>query len=802
VDTAAAYLEGRLSEDEVRCVDAHVDACTECRAHLAALARCAAEAASRASAEAVTEDESGPAARAPVPLPQDAAGRYRIADVLGVGGMGVVYAAADPVLGRSVALKMIRSDVLRGPAARERLLREARAMATLSHPNVVAVYDVVSEDDSLFLAMELVRGPSLRQWLSQSPRDWREILAVFLQAGRGLAAAHAAGIVHGDFKPDNVLCDEAHGAKVTDFGLSIVRAKSGGDHSEGGVDSEGIGAGRRVKRIAGTPAYMAPEQHEGRPADPRSDQFSFCASLAEALFGERLPPPPGTGSLMTPHCTSKVSHFVRAAVTRGLSVAPSERHASMAALLAELGGVPDESIAGPAATDAPPNESGERPRLVGRYEILEEIASGGMATVYVGRLTGSAGFARTVAIKRLHPQFARDPEFVTMFLDEARLASHIRHPNVVPTLDVVASHGELLLVMEYVQGASLSRLLCARGQPASYPVLLRVMIDVLAGLAAAHEATDDSGAPLGVIHRDVSPQNVLVGADGVARLIDFGVAKAHGRVHTTRDSRLKGKLAYMAPEQLDGRGVTQRTDLYAASVMFWEMLTGKRLFSGDNELDVVAKLLRRDVTPPSRFASGLPPSVDAVVMKGLSAGPAERFGSARAMSAALAACGAPATAEEVGAWVGEASGRRDVRAGTTLVRPPQGEDEALGPPRARRRAWGIAAIASAAAAIGCYALFFAATDKRAAAMAAPHEAAPDRSVAPREEPPAASVAAPNAAVAATARPEPLPSASLPPTSRPSFARPAVRGSAAVPSQDRAPRPASKSMPNVFESREP
>ncbi|MCL2447368.1 MAG: serine/threonine protein kinase, partial [Polyangiaceae bacterium] len=201
-----------------------------------------------------------------------------------------------------------------------------------------------------------------------------------------------------------------------------------------------------------------------------------------------------------------------------------------------------------------------------------------------GRLMGSGGFARTVAIKQLHPQFAKDPEFVAMFLDEARLVARIRHPNVVPTLDVVAASSELFHVMEYVQGESLSRLaraLRAREERVPLPIVVRIMNDVLQGLHAAHEARDERGVPLHIVHRDVTPQNILVGADGVARLLDFGVAKAAGRAQTTQDGQIKGKLAYMAPEQLMSAGVTRETDLYAASVVLWEMLAGERLFTGE-----------------------------------------------------------------------------------------------------------------------------------------------------------------------------------------------------------------------------
>src|SRR5580692_2033966 len=197
-------------------------------------------------------------------------------------------------------------------------------------------------------------------------------------------------------------------------------------------------------------------------------------------------------------------------------------------------------------------------RIVGRYAIYGELASGGMATVHLGRLLGPVGFSRTVAIKRLHEQFAKDPDFVSMFLDEARLCARIKHPNVVPTLDVIAGDRQLLLVMDYVQGESLSRLFrsaVARGERIPLKVTVAIVSGMLHGLHAAHEAKDERGEPLGIVHRDVSPQNVLVGIDGVARVLDFGVAKARGRLHTTQDGRVKGKLSYMAPEQLRSEAV-------------------------------------------------------------------------------------------------------------------------------------------------------------------------------------------------------------------------------------------------------
>jgi serine/threonine-protein kinase len=291
-----------------------------------------------------------------------------------------------------------------------------------------------------------------------------------------------------------------------------------------------------------------------------------------------------------------------------------------------------------------------------------------MATVHLGRLLGPVGFSRTVAIKRLHAQFASDPEFVSMFLDEARLAARIRHPNVVPTLDVVATGGELFLVMEYVPGESiarLSRVLREHHQSLPPRILSAVMAGVLHGLHAAHEAKDERGHPLGIVHRDMSPQNVLVGTDGVARVLDFGVAKAAGRMQTTREGQIKGKLAYMPPEQLRGATVNRQSDIYAAGVMLWELVTGQRLFGGDNEGAIVAKILDGRVEVPSKvlmqsvnqhqtlndqLLRGVV-GLDPIILRALAMNPPDRYATAREMAIEIERTIPPATGSEVADWV-------------------------------------------------------------------------------------------------------------------------------------------------------
>lgn len=290
---------------------------------------------------------------------------------------------------------------------------------------------------------------------------------------------------------------------------------------------------------------------------------------------------------------------------------------------------------------------------VGRYALHDEIAAGGMATVHLGRLRGPVGFARTVAIKRLHPNVARDPEFVAMFLDEARLAARIRHPNVVPTIDVVQEGDELFLVMEYIAGESLARLnRPTRGEGRAVPVAiaLAIVADVLHGLHDAHEARDESGVPLDIVHRDVSPHNVLVGIDGVSRVLDFGIAKAASRITTTREGQLKGKIAYMAPEQLTQRPVDRRTDVFAASIVLWEALTGERLFYDDDVGGMMARVLHGRIPKPSEKGAEVPAALDAIVMRGLARDADERYPTAKAMATALEELG-PARAQQVGAWV-------------------------------------------------------------------------------------------------------------------------------------------------------
>ncbi|HKV12684.1 MAG TPA: serine/threonine-protein kinase, partial [Thermoanaerobaculia bacterium] len=277
-------------------------------------------------------------------LPRGTAiGRYVILDRIGGGGMGVVYTGYDPELDRKVALKLLRPDRAAGEAARLRLLREAQAIARLSHPNVVAVHDAGTFGNQVFLAMEYVEGTTLRRWLDEERRPWGEVVERFLLAGRGLAAAHAAGLVHRDFKPDNVLLGTDGRVRVADFGLARAVGEAGPEEpasaESGGILSSPI---TQLGMAVGTPAYMAPEQLRGERADARSDQFSFCVALWEALYGERPFPGETTGEVVKAvergavrdvPAGSRVPDRLRQALRRGLAADPAARYPALEELL-------------------------------------------------------------------------------------------------------------------------------------------------------------------------------------------------------------------------------------------------------------------------------------------------------------------------------------------------------------------------------------------------------------------------------------------------------------------------------------
>ncbi|HEY8926231.1 MAG TPA: serine/threonine-protein kinase [Polyangia bacterium] len=285
------------------------------------------------------------------------------------------------------------------------------------------------------------------------------------------------------------------------------------------------------------------------------------------------------------------------------------------------------------------------------YTIHDKIASGGMGTIRLGLQLVPSGFSRVVAIKQIHSMYANNQEFVAMFRDEFRVASRVVHPNVVPILDVMSGDDELSLVMEYVHGLSVARLVTSAGQAPSPEIATTIVIGMLHGLHAAHEALSEKGEHLNVVHRDVTPHNVMVGVDGTPRLLDFGIAHALGRSRTTTVGQIKGKAKYLAPEQLTGASIDRRADIYSASVVFWEMLTGRRLFRPGNDDPVLDLAARDSVKSPHLIRPGISPHLSRIVLRGLQPDPAARYRTALEMAVALEEGAATVSATKVGEWV-------------------------------------------------------------------------------------------------------------------------------------------------------
>lgn len=278
----------------------------------------------------------------------------------------------------------------------------------------------------------------------------------------------------------------------------------------------------------------------------------------------------------------------------------------------------------------------------GRYVLCRRLADGGMGTVYLAKAEGPKGFERAIAIKRIHPHLARRKDLVDMFLDEARLCARIHHPNVCATFDFGEADGTWFLAMEYLLGESLAsvvREVALRaellGSERWRAIVARIIADAAEGLHAAHELTDERGRPLGVVHRDVSPQNLFVTYDGAVKVLDFGVARAAGRVHETRAGALKGKVAYMAPEQATAGPVDRRADVFALGVCLWEALTGRRLFKRATDIETIGAVKDQDIPTPSSMRPGIEPELDRIAAGALTREPNLRIASARELATAL-----------------------------------------------------------------------------------------------------------------------------------------------------------------------
>ncbi|UJR84586.1 serine/threonine-protein kinase [Sandaracinus amylolyticus] len=297
-------------------------------------------------------------------------------------------------------------------------------------------------------------------------------------------------------------------------------------------------------------------------------------------------------------------------------------------------------------------------RTLGRYRLVQRLAQGGMATVYLARQEGPGGFERPVAIKVVHAHLAREPRFATMFLDEARLTGRLHHPNVCAVVDFGEDGTQLYLAMEYLHGetfASVIRRGARAGGMLPPAIVARILADAARGLHAAHELRDAEGHPLEIVHRDVSPQNLIVLYDGHTKLTDFGIARARGRLTDTTTGELKGKISFMSPEQLQSAPIDRRTDVWALGVVAWEALCGRRLFRADSEGATALNVIASEIARPSSIAPDVPEALDAIVLRALERDVSRRTATAAQLADELEeylyARGRPLGAPEIASWM-------------------------------------------------------------------------------------------------------------------------------------------------------
>jgi eukaryotic-like serine/threonine-protein kinase len=280
----------------------------------------------------------------------------------------------------------------------------------------------------------------------------------------------------------------------------------------------------------------------------------------------------------------------------------------------------------------------KEPRTLGRYHLLAKLATGGMAEIHLARQTGIQGFERLVVLKQILPNLASEPHFLEMFLDEARITVQLNHPNIIQTYDLGEEGGVYYMALEYLEGESLAYLTreASRQHHRLAPHLAAAIVAAVAdGLAYAHAFATPDGKPLGIVHRDVSPQNIIVLFNGGVKLVDFGVAKAASRMSQTRAGVLKGKISYMSPEQCSGGAVDRRSDIFSLGVVLWGLLTGQRLFRRDNEAATIKAIVFEPLPDLAAQAQGFPPELVAITLRALERDPARRFQDCAALSAAL-----------------------------------------------------------------------------------------------------------------------------------------------------------------------
>ncbi len=590
-------------------------------------------------------------------------GKYEILEKIGGGGMGAVYRARDPMLGRDVAIKVISENILPDVDMRERFYREARASGMLQHENLTIVHDVGECDGQPYIVMEYLKGKNLRAIISaRTPLPLLQKLDYARQICKGLEFVHSENIIHRDIKPENLMVLDGGKVKVLDFGIAKP------------ITSHLTQSGMRI----GTPLYMSPEQIKGNPVDKRTDIFSFGILFYELLMYKRpfdgddatvmyqiIHEEPAPLRLEAPEMADDLQALISGCLAKpakdrcssfsellnGLErlIAKLQNQQRINALFAEAEALrgrgnfqealaycdeilkiePQQAQAKMLRQEMIAKEKQRRSlkvmageiigETISHYLILERLGAGGMGMVYKAEDTK---LNRPVALKFLLPELCRDENAMRRFIREAQATSALDHVNICNLHEIgETDSGQLFICMTYYEGKTLRSVINEKSL--DIPSALDIALQIAAGIAKAHEH--------GIVHRDLKPGNIIVTKDGVVKIVDFGIAKLAGATKLTRTGATLGTLAYMSPEQCKGLDTDHRTDIWALGVILYEMLAGQLPFSGENEFSLLYVIVNENPVPASQLNAAISPAIEGIIQKALQKPLDQRFATMKEM---------------------------------------------------------------------------------------------------------------------------------------------------------------------------
>jgi serine/threonine protein kinase/tetratricopeptide (TPR) repeat protein len=556
--------------------------------------------------------------------------RYEIMKSLGEGGMGAVYKARDHELDRLVALKVIRPELAGHPDILRRFKQELILARQVTHKNVVRIFDLGTADGRKFITMDFIEGRDLKSILNERGRiPAAEAVPIVQQICRGLEAAHVEGVVHRDLKPQNIMLDAAGRVWLMDFGLARSMELSG-------LTRTGV--------LMGTPDYMSPEQARAEKVDARSDLFSLGIIFFEMLTG-RLPFQADTlmakllqrvqqRAVAVTEIDPSIPPGVSAVVSKCLEPDVTKRYQSVREILDDLSGetktIGSASSSGASSSVSAAGSSvlpgsisladlGPGSQFGPRYRIDSVIGEGGMGKVYKAY---DSDLDRTVALKLVRPELAKDASSLQRFKQELLLASRISHRNILRIHDLGDVDGVKFISMAFVQGMDLHDLIAQQGR-----LPTERAVNIAKQLAGALEAAHAEG----VVHRDLKPRNVLIDVDDHIYVSDFGLAKSLDADKTgmTRVGEVLGTPRYMSPEQAESKAADNRSDIYSLGIIFYEMLTGEVPFTGESSLQVMFQHVQQEPKDPRLLNPELPEYLATIILKCLEKDPAMRYQNAQ-----------------------------------------------------------------------------------------------------------------------------------------------------------------------------